>query len=96
IIDTLFPSLLTIQQGVLLGVRAGIALHDHSGRRFRLGRVVIKAGATIGSDAVIGPGVEIGEHAIVGMGAVVLRDVPPGALVLGNPARVVNRIGGEM
>ncbi len=45
--------------------------------------------ASIGSGAVICPGVVIGENAIVGAGAVVTRDVPSGAMVVGNPARVV-------
>jgi acetyltransferase-like isoleucine patch superfamily enzyme len=48
----------------------------------------VRRGATIGANATIGPGLEIGEFAMVGMGAVVTRDVPPHALVLGNPARV--------
>lgn len=46
-------------------------------------------GASIGSGVVILPGVTIGEGAIVGGGAVVTRDVPPHAIVAGNPARVV-------
>jgi len=44
--------------------------------------------ASIGSGAVIMCGVRIGEGALVGAGAVVTRDVPPGAVVVGNPARV--------
>lgn len=49
--------------------------------------VVVRRGATIGAGARIAPGVEIGPFALVGIGAVVLRDVPAHALVLGNPAR---------
>jgi acetyltransferase-like isoleucine patch superfamily enzyme len=44
-------------------------------------------GATIGANATIGPGVTLGEFAMVGMGAVVTRDVPAHALVIGSPAR---------
>jgi acetyltransferase-like isoleucine patch superfamily enzyme len=47
--------------------------------------------ASIGSGAVILCGVTIGEGALVGAGAVVTRDVPAGAVVAGNPARVVRR-----
>lgn len=48
---------------------------------------LVKYGASIGGGAVIRCGVTIGEFALVGAGAVVTRDVPPHALVLGNPAR---------
>ncbi len=46
-------------------------------------------GATIGANATVVCGVEIGAHAFIGAGAVVTRDVPPYALMLGTPARQV-------
>ncbi|MCB1052563.1 MAG: WxcM-like domain-containing protein [Acidobacteria bacterium] len=45
-------------------------------------------GASIGANATILPGITIGESAMVGAGAVVTRDVPPRAIVVGNPARI--------
>lgn len=51
-------------------------------------RTVVRRGASIGSGAVILGDLTIGEKAIVGAGSVVTRDVPPGAIVAGNPARV--------
>ena len=54
---------------------------------------VVRRGASIGSNATIMCGVEIGERALVGAGSVVTRDVPAGAVVAGNPARVIG--GGE-
>jgi maltose O-acetyltransferase len=53
------------------------------GRPIRIGRNV-----WIGGGALILPGVTIGDDALVGAGSVVTRDVPPGATVVGNPARV--------
>jgi acetyltransferase-like isoleucine patch superfamily enzyme len=52
----------------------------------------IKRGAKIGANATLLPGVMIGENALVGAGAVVTKDVPDGAVVVGNPAHIVNRI----
>lgn len=49
-------------------------------------KTVVRAGATIGSNAVILCGVTIGEHAFVGAGSVVTKDVAPFTLVFGNPA----------
>lgn len=53
---------------------------------------VVRRGASIGSGAVILSNLEIGERALVGAGAVVTRDVPAGAVVAGNPARVIRRL----
>lgn len=53
---------------------------------------LVKRGASIGSGATILCGVTIGERAIVGAGSVVTKDVPAGAVVAGNPARVLRRI----
>jgi acetyltransferase-like isoleucine patch superfamily enzyme len=50
-------------------------------------RTVVEDGATIGSGATILGGVTVGVGSTVGAGAVVTRDVPPGATVVGNPAR---------
>jgi UDP-2-acetamido-3-amino-2,3-dideoxy-glucuronate N-acetyltransferase len=54
--------------------------------------VVIERGASIGGGAVVLPGVRIGARAMVGAGAVVTKDVPPGAVVVGNPARIIRMI----
>lgn len=48
----------------------------------------VKRGASIGANSTIICGITIGEYAMVGAGSVVTRDVPPHALVYGNPARV--------
>jgi acetyltransferase-like isoleucine patch superfamily enzyme len=53
---------------------------------------VVKQGASIGSGATLLCNLSIGENAIVGAGSVVTKDVPPNAIVAGNPARVLRYI----
>ncbi|WP_368900165.1 acyltransferase [Mixta calida] len=55
-------------------------------------RTVISEGASLGANATILPGVVIGKKAMVGAGAVVTKDVPDYAVVVGNPARIVKYI----
>jgi acetyltransferase-like isoleucine patch superfamily enzyme len=52
----------------------------------------VRRGASVGTGAVILGGIEIGARAIVGAGAVVTRDVPAGATVAGNPARILRTV----
>ncbi len=51
-------------------------------------QTIVHQGASIGANATILPGITIGAHAMIGAGAVVTRDVPPYAIVAGNPARI--------
>jgi UDP-2-acetamido-3-amino-2,3-dideoxy-glucuronate N-acetyltransferase len=54
--------------------------------------IVVKKGASIGSGATILSNVTIGEYALVGAGSVVTRNVPPHAVVAGNPARIIKSL----
>jgi acetyltransferase-like isoleucine patch superfamily enzyme len=51
-------------------------------------RTIIRQGASIGANATILPGIEIGRNAMIGAGAVATQNVPPYAVVVGNPARI--------
>ena len=53
---------------------------------------LVKKGASIGSSATLLSGITIEENAIVGAGSVVTKDVPPGTIVAGNPARIVRLV----
>jgi acetyltransferase-like isoleucine patch superfamily enzyme len=55
----------------------------------------IRRGARVGGAAVLCPGIEVGEEAYVGAGAVVVDDVPPRAVVVGNPARILRDVPPE-
>lgn len=79
----------TISQGAHLCA----GTHDHRRPDLPLVKCTIKIGrgAWICADAFVGPNVNVGNFAILGARAVVVRDVAPGLVVVGNPARVVGR-----
>ena len=56
-------------------------------RRGQYASTLVKKGTSIGANATIVCGITLGEYCFIGAGAVVTRDVPPYALVVGNPAR---------
>lgn len=58
-------------------------------------KTVVGAGASIGANATILPGVTIGRNAMIGAGSVITKDVPPNAIVVGNPGRIVGYAGAD-
>ena len=62
---------------------------------FQLRGATLRRACRVGGGAVVTPGVEIGEEAFVAAGAVVVRDVPARAVVMGVPAREVRQVGDE-
>lgn len=52
----------------------------------------VREGALIGANATVLPGIEVGGRCLVGAGSVVTKDVPPGMIVAGNPARVIREL----
>jgi putative colanic acid biosynthesis acetyltransferase WcaF len=84
---------IVLGRGAIVSRRAFLctASHDHRKPGFPLmtGPVVIGEKAWVAAEAYVGPGVTIGAGAVVGARTVVVRDVPRGTVVVGNPARLV-------
>lgn len=55
-------------------------------------RTLVRRGSSIGANATILPGLTIGQNAMIGAGAVVTRDVPPNAIITGNPGRIAGYV----
>jgi len=84
-----------LEDDVFVGPNATFSndLFPRSGRhKDSFPRTTVRHGASIGANATILPGLTIGANAMVGAGAVVTRDVPPNAIVVGNPARITGYV----
>lgn len=64
-------------------------------RKAEYKQTLLKKGCSIGANVTIVCGVTIGEYALVGAGSVVTKDIPPYALVYGNPARIHGKVDKE-
>lgn len=102
--DVIIGDRVTVKSGVQLwdGLRVGNAVFigpnaSFTNDRFPRSRkppvqflqTILEEGASIGAGAVVLPGLTIGRHSVVAAGAVVTRSVPPNAIVVGNPAKIV-------
>ena len=91
------PGDMVIEEDVFFSALVGSASENSMGRAedevgMRRGGPHVKRGAYIGVGALMLPQTTIGENAVVGAGALVTRDVPPGVLVMGVPAKVVRSV----
>jgi acetyltransferase-like isoleucine patch superfamily enzyme len=81
----------TLEDDVFVGPNATFTNDPFPRSRRRpaeFSRTTVCAGASIGANATILPGVRVGANAMIGAGAVVMNDVPPNAIVIGNPAYI--------
>ena len=86
---------------IILGDNVGIAngsyILSHTGYQptNKKDVTIIEDNVRIFVNSVVLPGIKIGENSIVGAGSVVMKDVPPNCVVMGNPARVVQHFNKE-
>jgi len=90
---SLGPVTLAERVTVSQGAHLCAGTHDHCDPAMRLLKppIVIERDAWICTDAFVGPGVRIGARAIAGARCVVMKDVEPDAIMIGNPARLLRR-----
>jgi len=84
-----------VEDNVFIGPNVTFAndKYPRSGNKnYKMEKVLIKNGSSIGANATILPGITIGEYALVGAGSVVTKDVPDFALVYGNPAKIMGKV----
>lgn len=82
---------ITLEDDVFVGTNVSFTNDKYPRSKRYLGeydKTVVRQGASIGSGSTILCGIEIGEYAMVAAGAVVTKDVPPFAIVKGNPAKI--------
>jgi acetyltransferase-like isoleucine patch superfamily enzyme len=94
--DAYITAYSTLEDHVFIAPRVVTTNDNFMGRTEKRRELVrgptIRRGARVGGGAVLCPGVEIGEEAFVGAGAVVVDDVAPRTVVVGNPARVLREV----
>jgi acetyltransferase-like isoleucine patch superfamily enzyme len=97
--DAYITSYSTLEDNVFIAPRVITTNDNYMGRTEKRHALrkgpTIRRGARVGGGAVLCPAVEIGAEAFVGAGAVVVRDVRPGVVVVGNPARELREVPEE-
>lgn len=88
-VDIMFPEKISIGRNTVIGYNTTILAHEYLVDEYRLGEVKIGSRVMIGANTTLLPGIEIGDGATVAAGSVVIKDVPAGCFVGGNPAKLI-------
>lgn len=89
VLDRTYPRGIHIGEGSAISFNATILTHDHIAGKHTdtwIGRY-----CQIGTSSIIMPGIRVGDHSVIGAGAVVVKDVPPRSIVVGNPGKIIRQ-----
>ena len=88
-LDGVFPRLIELKDGCMLGAGSKILTHENTHQGFRVGRVSIGVDSVVGAFSIVRSGVTIGTNVTTGIGSIVLKDIPDNRIAIGNPARII-------
>ena len=86
---------ITLEDNVMIGANVTFTNDRYPrshNKNWKMERIKVCRGASIGAGSTILPGITIGEGAMIGAGSVVTKDVPAGELWIGNPARFIRKV----
>ena len=93
--DPLYPELITIEDGVLIGSDVELATHEFTNKWFSLGRLHIKKDVMVGAYLLMRNGVTIGNNAVFGTYSYISKDVGDWEFVGGIPAKFIKKLTPE-
>ena len=88
-LDLTHPAGIEIGEYTAITFQAAVLTHDFANLRHKTTK--IGSYCLIGARSIIMPGIRVGDHCIIGAGAIVMSNVPSHSVVMGNPARIVER-----
>ena len=88
-VDMLYPQLVSIGDNTIIGWKVHLLCHEFTQQQIRIGRVRIGKNALVGAFSTIRSGITIGENSVVAMHSFVNKDVPPGEIWGGVPAKKI-------
>lgn len=91
VLDIFYPELIEIKDNAIIGYGVTILAHEFLREEIRVGNVIVGKNAVVGANTTILPGVEVGDNATVSAMSLVNRDISPGILAGGVPARKIER-----
>ncbi|MEI4473695.1 acyltransferase [Frigidibacter sp. MR17.24] len=87
LLDRTYPRGMHVGEGSAISFEAVVLTHDHIAGKHT--HTYVGKYCQIGARSIIMPGITVGDHSVIGAGAVVVKDVPPRSIVVGNPGKVI-------